>query len=169
MASSTNPDVTTLMQEIRELRQRLDDAPELPMYTGNRMPSTTINKDPARNFAISKATEFSIFSGDKATYPAWRRAILSILKIDWNTFQYTNSKVFLMIYKALDEKAQRQASAYFESGGVGGLERPEDFISFLNRGNWDPTRITRARSELREMKMGISSDGTRFFLCGQIN
>lgn len=163
MASPTSPDVTILMQEIRELRQRLDDAPELPMYTGNKMPSTTINKDPARNHAISKATEFPIYSGDKATYPAWRRAILSILKIDWKTFEYTDSKVFLMIYKSLDGKAQRQAGAYFESGGVGGLEKPEDFISFLDRGNWDPTRITRARSELREMKMGMKQRWNSFF------
>lgn len=163
MSASTDLDTVTLMQEIRELRQRLDDGPAFPSNVGNRMPSVTIKKDPAGNPAVAKRTEFPIYSGDKVTYPAWRRAVFSILKIDWNTFEYTDSKVFLMIYKALEGKAQRQAGAYFESGGVGGLEKPEDFIAFLDRGNWDPTRITRARSELTEMKMGIKERWNVFF------
>lgn len=160
---SISTDVNTLMQEIRELRQRLDDGPVIPSYVGNKMPSVEIKKDPKGNPTVAKRTEFPMYSGDKVTYPGWRKAVFSILKTDWNTFEYTNSKVFLMIYKSLEGKAQRQAGSYFESGGIGGLERPEDFIAFLDRGNWDPTRITRARSELTEMKMGIKERWNVFF------
>ncbi|KAI0991732.1 hypothetical protein K3495_g16455, partial [Podosphaera aphanis] len=82
--------------------------------------------------------------------------------MDWNTFEYTDSSVFLMIYKALEGKAQKQAGAYFEAGGVGGLEKPEDFISFLDQSNWDSTRISRARKELNEMKMGNKQSWNSF-------
>lgn len=43
------------------------------------------------------------------------------------------------------------------------MERPEDFIAFLDSGNWDLTRIIRARSELTEVKMGIKQRWNVFF------
>ena len=61
-----------------------------------------------------------------------------------------------MIYKALEGKALKQASPFFESRGKDGKERPEDFIAFLDCGNWDQTRVARARSELNEIIMGPS-------------
>lgn len=156
-------EVEILRQEIRELRQRLDDAPVTSNIVGSVMPGVTIIKDPALKTESLKPTTFPTYDGDKTNYGAWRRAVLSILRMDWNTFSYTDSRVFLMIYKALEGKAQRQAGAYFESGGLHGKERPEDFISFLDRSNWDSTRVTRARNELNEMKMGARQRWNSFF------
>lgn len=156
-------DINTLMQEVRELRQRLDDGPGGPATFETNLPPAIIKKDRAKSPGSLKPTKFPVYSGDKTTYPAWRRAVLSILKMDWNTFGYTDSRVFLMIYKALDGKAQKQAGSYFESGGLGGLERPENFIEFLDRSNWDATRISRARSELNELKMGSKQRWNSFF------
>ena len=156
-------DVQTLLQEIRELRQRIDDGALSPPLHNNGMPEVVIQKDPANISEKLKPTSFPIYNGDKPTYPAWRRAVLSALKLDWNTFHYTNSRVFLMIYKALEGKAQRQAAAYFESGGKSGKESPEDFIKFLDQGNWDPTKVARARGELNRMKMGNNQSWDSFF------
>lgn len=156
-------DVDDLRRELRELRQRLDDAPAPTLQSEGTLPEVTILKDPPIEKPNLKPNSFPIYDGDRATYPAWRRAVLSALKIDWKTFGYTDSRVFLMIYKALDGRAQRQAATYFESGGLGGLERPEDFIAFLDRGNWDQTRISRARSELNELKMGSRQKWSQFY------
>ena len=68
-----------------------------------------------------------------------------------------------MIYKALEGKAERLAGSYFESGGRGGEERPEDLIAFLDRGNWDQTRTTRAKSELNNMIMGQKQTWNSFY------
>ncbi|KAI0990897.1 hypothetical protein K3495_g17290, partial [Podosphaera aphanis] len=156
-ANSPSPsaldEVIDLRMEIRELRQRLDDG--TPYRTAPDMtPKVVILKDPARRTTDRKATKFPKYSGDKTTYPAWRRALLSALKLDWNTFEYTDSYVFLKIYESLEGKAQRQAGAYFEAGGLNGEEKPEDFIAFLDRSNWDTTRLARSRAELNDMKMG---------------
>ena len=43
------------------------------------------------------------------------------------------------------------------------LEDPEEFISFLDRGNWDQTRISRAKSELNVMKMGQRQNWNSFY------
>ena len=127
------------------------------------LPEVTIRKDPAQKVVKVEPTTFPTYNGDRSTYPAWRRAVLSALKMDWNTFGYTDSRVFLMIYKALEGKAQKRAGAYFESGGRGGEEKPEDFIAFLDRGNWDQTRATRAKSELNDMKMGLKQSWSSFY------
>lgn len=156
-------DDTDLIREIRELRQRIDDF-EIPLKTNNgSLPPVFIEKDPAQTAGKLKPTKFPKYNGDRVTYPAWRKAVFSALKLDWNTFNYTNSRVFLMIYKALEGKAQKQAGTYFESGGEGGKERPEDFIAFLDRGNWDQTRVVRARAELNEMKMGPKQRWNSFY------
>ena len=75
-----------------------------------------MRKDPPLSEVNIKPTNFPMYNGDRALYPAWKRAVLSALKIDWKTFKYTDSRVFLMIYNALEGKAQRQACTYFESG-----------------------------------------------------
>lgn len=156
-------DSTEVMQELRELRQRLDDFQVTPRITTSSLPRVEIVKDPAQPIGKLKPTTFPIYNGDKSTYPAWRKAVLSALKMDWNTFGYTNSRVFLMLYKALEGKAQRQAGPYFESGGENGKESPEAFIAFLDRGNWDQTRVARARGELNDMKMGQKQKWSSFY------
>ena len=155
-------DIDDLRREIRELRQRLDDFPT----TTNKevfLPKVTIQKDPPSKTKQLKPTKFPMYNGDRSTYPAWRRAILTILRMDWNTLGYTYSRAFLMIYKALEGKAQKRAAAFFESGGPGELEDPEEFILFLDRGNWDQTRVSRAKSELNEMKMGQRQNWNPFY------
>lgn len=160
---STNIDVVSLLQEIRELRQRIDDGALEPAVRLDGMPEVIIKKDPPNTSGAVKPTKFPKYGGDKPSYPAWRRAILSALRLDWNTFGYTDSRVFLMIYKSLEGKAQRQTASYFEAGGEGGKENPEDFIRFLDRSNWDPTRIVRARGELNRMRMGNKQEWNSFF------
>lgn len=160
--SAAGMDFTDLLRELRELRERVDDFPIREAPTSS-LPKVVIEKDPASPKTKLKPTKLPTYNGDRSLYPAWRRAVLSALKIDWKTFEYTNSRVFLMIYKALEGKALKQASPFFESGGVDGKERPEDFIEFLDRGNWDQTRVARARSELNEMKMGPRQRWSTFY------
>ncbi|KAI1000834.1 hypothetical protein K3495_g7364 [Podosphaera aphanis] len=166
--SSEALDVNTSLQEIRELRQRIDDGPILNRIPAETTPEVVIIKDPARSSSKRNPTEFKTYNGDRSNYPAWRRAVLPALKIDWNTFEYTfeytDSYVFLKIYETLEGKAQNQAAAYFESGGLRGEEGPEYFIAFLDRSNLDPTRITRARAELNAMKMGPKQRWSAFLL-----
>lgn len=156
-------DVDDLSREIRELRQRLDDFPVRTCEEEGLLPEVIIQKDPPANADKLKPTSFPIYNGDQLTYPAWRRAILLALRMDWKTFGYTNSRVFLMIYKALEGKAQKRAAPFFESGGPGGKEDPEEFIAFLDRGNWDQTRVSRAKSELNELRMGQKQNWNSFY------
>lgn len=164
MASINNRtiDVTAIMQELRELRQRLDDAPQ-PSIQPDSTPSAKIQKEPARQISGLKATSLPIYDGDRSTYPAWRKAVLDALGMDWNTFGYTNKMAFLLIYKALDGRAKKQAGAHYESGGPDGLEDPEGFIKFLDQTNWDTTRVARARTELNALKMGPKQRWSSFF------
>lgn len=155
--------VTDLAQELRELRQRLDDWPVPPKVCEGSFPPVKIEKDPVKPNYKLKPGKFPSFNGDRVTYAAWRRAVLSMLKIDWNTFDYNNSYVFLMIYNALEGKAQKQAASFFESGGRDGRQDPEEFIAFLDRSNWDPNRINRARGELNSMRMGKNQRWSNFF------
>ncbi|KHJ33769.1 hypothetical protein EV44_g1748 [Erysiphe necator] len=97
-------DVDDLRREVRELRRRLDDAPVPVTQAEGSLPEVVILKDPPTKNPNLKPNSFPIYDGDRATYPAWRRAVLSALRIDWLIFGYTNSRVFLMIYKALDGK-----------------------------------------------------------------
>lgn len=112
MASNTkvveNDDITYLntvaiLQELRELRQRIDDGAPAPRLTDG-MPEVIIYKDPANLSSKLEPTTFPLYNGTKSLYPAWRRAIFSAIIIDWNTFGYNNARVFLMIYKALKER-----------------------------------------------------------------
>lgn len=149
-----------LKREIRELRERLDDFPQASKQAASN--EIIIEKDPAQENTKIKSTAFPMYNGENSMYPAWRRAILSILKMDWLTFGYTDARVFLMIYKALEGKAAKRAVAYFESGGLQGKERPEDFIEFLDRGSLDQTSVARAKSELYDMKMGANQSLSSF-------
>ena len=108
---------TELSQELRELRQRLDDWPVPPKICEGSFPPVKIEKDPVKLNYKLKPGKFPTFNGDRVTYAAWSRAVLSMLKIDWNTFGYNNSYVFLMIYNAQWCKAQKQAASFLESGG----------------------------------------------------
>lgn len=114
-----------------------------------------------------KPQKFPIYKGDRTTYGAWRRALLAILKNDWKTFHYEDTYVFVNIYNSLEGKAQREAAAFFESGGPGGRQDPEDFIAFLDRSNWDVNKVERARGELNDMKMGARQRWNSFFTVGK--
>lgn len=88
-------DVSDLAREVRELRERLDDwsgpdthRPSSEKFQGN-FPKVEIVKDPAKKNYKLKPKKFPIYNGDRATYPAWRTAILSSLRIDWNTLIMT--------------------------------------------------------------------------------
>lgn len=62
-------DVIVVMQEIRELRQRLDDGPQQTCFSQS-LPSTTIVKEPARINKNFKEASLPIYGGERATYPA---------------------------------------------------------------------------------------------------
>jgi len=156
-------DVSEVAREVRELRERLDDFPPLPQISEGPFPRVKILKDPEKKNYKLKPGKFPIYRGDKVTYGAWRRALLAVLKNDWNTFHYEDSYVFVMIYNSLEGKAQREASPFFESGGRDGRQDPEDFIAYLDRSNWDANKIDRARGELSEMKMGPKQRWYSFF------
>lgn len=155
-------DMTTIMQELRELRQRIDDGPQI-VLTSHSMPSSTIVKEPARSDTNVRETVLPTYKGDRTSYPAWRRAVLTTLGMNWLTFGYTNKRAFLLIYNALEDRAKKQAGAYYESGGKDGREDPEEFIRFLDQSNWDTTRVARARAELSAMKMGNKQKWNSFF------
>lgn len=152
-----------LALEIRELRERLDDWPTDTRRTDGPFPNVRIEKEPPKQNYKLKPKKLPIYRGDRSTYGAWRRAVLSTLKADWNTFQYDNPSVFLMIYNALEGRAQKEAASFFESGGPNGRQNPEDFIGFLDRSNWDVNKVNRARSELNSMKMGVRQRWSSFF------
>lgn len=156
-------DISDVLRELRELRERLDEFPTCPAKPEGSLPVVKIEKDPAKPQDKLKPTEFKTYSGDRATYPAWRQSILMTLKMDWNTFGYDNSRVFLMIYNALEGKALRESSTFFESGGRDNRQDPADFIAFLDRSNWDTSRINRARDELNNLKMGHNQRWSSFF------
>ena len=134
----------------------------------NTLPETSnkvviIKNPPADNVFGIKPTTLPVYEGNRQSYPAWRRAVLSIFRMDWNTFNYDNQRAFLMIYNALRGEAQRKAVSFFEVGGINETQRPEDFLEFLDRTNNDPTRVDRATNELYDMKMGEKQSWPSFF------
>lgn len=118
------------MQELRELRERVDDFPVTPEPAVDSMAEVVIKKDPARTQGKRQPNVFSKYDGNKTNYPAWRRAVLAALRMGWNTFKYTNSSVFLMIYMSLEGVAKDQAGGFFEAGGHNGKEDPKDFFAY---------------------------------------
>ena len=124
-----------LIRELRELRERLDEFPVPTQSFEGSLPAVKIKKDPAKTNYKLKPRKLPVYSGDRVTYAAWRRAVLSTLQIDWNNFQYDNPSVFLMIFNALEGKVKKEAPSFFGTGGRKGQQDPEDFISFLDRSN----------------------------------
>lgn len=123
-----------------------------------------IVKDSAvRNVFGLKPTQLPFFAGDRQNYPAWRRAVLHIFRMDWNTFRYDDQRAFCMIYNALIGKARQSAVSFCELGGINRKQRPEDFLEFLDRANYTPTRFDRATNELYEMRMGVRQSWPSFF------
>ncbi|KAI0996160.1 hypothetical protein K3495_g12021 [Podosphaera aphanis] len=56
-----------------------------------------IEKDPPAAEGLRfRPTELPEYDGSRPNYPAWRRAVLLIFKMDWNTFQYTDTRAFLL-------------------------------------------------------------------------
>ncbi|RKF65271.1 hypothetical protein GcC1_123024, partial [Golovinomyces cichoracearum] len=90
--SGRDIDVDDLMRELMELRQRLDDFSPSTYSTDCTMPEVVIKKIPAQKIDGLKPTMFPVYDGDRQTYPAWRKAIRSVLKIDRNTSKYTDSR-----------------------------------------------------------------------------
>lgn len=151
---------------ISHLQEQIDALNAQKAASGMSATSTevVIIKNPAIHDVFGlKPTKLPIYEGNRQSYPAWRRAVLSIFRMDWNTFAYDNQRAFLMIYNALRGEAQRKSVSFFEVGGVNGTQRPEDFLEFLDRTNYDPTRIDRAANELYDMKMGERQSWPNFF------
>ncbi|POS88329.1 hypothetical protein EPUL_000739 [Erysiphe pulchra] len=161
---------TDLRLEVRELRQRTDDWPSPTCLMDGPFPRVKIEKDPEKKNYKLKPQKFPIYKVDRVTYGAWRRSLWAILKNDWNTFKYQDSYVFVSIYNAFEGKAQREAAAFFESGGLDGKQNPDDFIVFLDRSNWDQNKVDCARAELTDTKMdGWLEDVKISLLKGEIN
>ncbi|KAI1004417.1 hypothetical protein K3495_g3795 [Podosphaera aphanis] len=86
--------------------------------------------------------------------------------MDWNTFDYDVTQVFMMISQSLEGTAHNQSVGYFEMGVWSKEDRPEEFLEFLeflNRANNDPTRVKRAANELHDLKMREKQRWTSFY------
>ncbi|KAI0995815.1 hypothetical protein K3495_g12367 [Podosphaera aphanis] len=71
--------ITELQSQIDELRQLVNP----PHAHAN----VVIEKDPASADGLRvRPTELPIYDGSRSNYPAWRRAVLMIFRIDWNAF-----------------------------------------------------------------------------------
>lgn len=151
--------IANLQLQINELRAELRDRPKSEPSS-----AVIINKEPApRTPVLFRPSDLPKYDGNEDLYPAWRKAVLDTLGMEWNMFGYTNSRAFLSIYTSLEGSARRKASAFYEVGGVNGTRRPEDFIEFLDRSNLDTTRVEKANNALNEMKMGENQRWASFF------
>lgn len=150
--------ITFLQNQINSLRAELVRHPPLVEQ------GVIIEKDPTPSQQLRfQPTELPTYDGNRNHYPAWRQAVLDIFKMDWNAFGYTNTRAFLLIYMSLKGEAKTKAGAFYESGGIGGTRRPENFIDFLDRGNLDGTRTDKACDDLYNMKMGETQKWNSFF------
>lgn len=151
--------IANLQQQLNELQAELRDRPR-----SETTPAVVINKEPAPIVPVLfRPSDLPKYDGNEDLYPAWRRAVLDTLGMEWNIFGYTDSRAFLSIYNSLEGTARRKASAFYEVGGVNGTRRPEDFIEFLDRSNLDTTRVEKATNALNEMKMGENQRWASFF------
>ncbi|KAI1004334.1 hypothetical protein K3495_g3876 [Podosphaera aphanis] len=153
-----------LRQELDGLRQQiaaLQQAQTPLPHTQN----ITIIKDPAAPNGVQfRPTPLPEYDGNKSNYPGWRQAVLDIFRMYWHNFGYTDTRAFLLIYTALKGDARSKAGPFYETGGVGGTKRPEDFIAFLNRGNLDNARSDRASDQLYSLRMNETQRWSSFFL-----
>ena len=151
--------IADLQQQINELQLELRNRSR-----SEASPAVVINKEPApRTPVLFRPSDLPKYDGSEDLYPAWRRAVLDTLGMEWNMFGYTDSRAFLSIYKSLEGSARRKASAFYEVGGVNGARRPEEFIEFLDRSNLDTTRLEKANNALHEMKMSENQRWASFF------
>lgn len=89
-----------------QLRKLVDKFPVPAPPSKGALAKVVIRKDPPRKNASIKQTSIPLHGGDWTTYLAWRRAILSALRIDWNTFKYSSFRVFSRVYKVIEGKAK---------------------------------------------------------------
>lgn len=90
---------------------------------------------------------------DGENYPAWHTAVLDIFRMDWNVFEYDNSRAFLIISGALEGTAFKKAGPFYEACGVHGTQDPEYLIEFLDRLNLDSMCVFRANDQLYVMRI----------------
>ncbi|KAI0997447.1 hypothetical protein K3495_g10739 [Podosphaera aphanis] len=103
----------SFISEIDAVHQQLSQVHDrLAGLEGNECPVTSdsgkvvILKNPPRKVTQGmKPTKFPSFNGNRASYPGWRKFILNALKVDWNTFEYDDIQVFMMIYQSLEGEA----------------------------------------------------------------
>ncbi|KAI0993700.1 hypothetical protein K3495_g14484 [Podosphaera aphanis] len=130
MKKSLISDMDAVHQQLSQVHDRLAG------LEGNECPGTSnsgkgvIVKTPLRKVTQGiKPTQFPSFNGNRASYPGWWKFILNALKVAWNTFEYDDSQVFMMIYQSLQGTAYCQLVGFF--GMRDGVQRT-DSRNFLN-------------------------------------
>ncbi|KAI1005953.1 hypothetical protein K3495_g2265 [Podosphaera aphanis] len=127
-SDSDDKRITGLQTQIDELRAQL--TPTDAAATG-----VIIEKDPAPAEGLRfRPTELPEYNGKRENYPAWRSAVLLISWMDWNAFNYTDTRAFLAIYTSLKGDAQKKAGAFFEAGGVD-VDKAADQLYGLRMGD----------------------------------
>ncbi|KAI1003071.1 hypothetical protein K3495_g5131 [Podosphaera aphanis] len=148
--------ITELQSQIDELRQLLN-----PSHAHT---NAIIEKNPAPADGLRvRPTELPIYDGSRSNYPAWRRIVLMIFRMDWNAFQYTDTRAFLLTYTVLRGEVQNKASTFFDAGGTDRQRRLDDFIESLDRGNLDGTRVDKACDQLYNLRMGDNQRWSSFY------
>ena len=72
-----------LKEENLSLRMQLGIS-ALPSRTPDQTSEVEIIKDPARKNGKLKPNQLPSYDGNRKKYPAWRKAVLSALRLDWN-------------------------------------------------------------------------------------
>ncbi|KAI0994131.1 hypothetical protein K3495_g14051 [Podosphaera aphanis] len=153
-----------LRQELDGLRQQIAALQQAQTPLPHTQDITIIKDPAAPNGVQFRPTPLPEYDGNKSNYPGWRQAVLDIFRMDWHNFGYTDTRAFLLIYTALKGEARTKAGPFYETGGVDGTKRPEDFIAFLDRGNLDNTRSDRACDQLYSLRMNETQRWSSFFL-----
>ncbi|KAI0998562.1 hypothetical protein K3495_g9636 [Podosphaera aphanis] len=126
--SESNDGIPELRRQLDSLREQvtaLQDSQTQPLISQ----AVIIIKDPpAPNDTQFRPTPLPEYDGNKMNYPGWRQAVLDIFRMDWNTFGYTDTRAFLLLYTSLKGEARTKAGPFYETGGVNGTKRPEDSL-----------------------------------------
>ena len=135
--------------------KQASQAPEVPVEAlparndGARKPKAAL-PDPAK------------FSGSKSSWPAWRREILTKLKIDGEAIGERASQ-FAYVYARLEARLQATVGAFFDVGGRDGLHDPFQFIEYMDSFLGDPDAQARAIEKLETLRQG-KNEGFSVFL-----
>ncbi|KAI0993438.1 hypothetical protein K3495_g14746 [Podosphaera aphanis] len=162
--SESNDGIPELRRQLDSLREQVTAIQDYQTQPLISQAVTIIKDPPAPNGTQFRPTPLPEYDGNKLNYPGWRQAVLDIFRMDWNTFRYTDTRAFLLLYTSLKGEARTKAGPFYETGGVNGTKRPEDFLAFLDRGNLDSTRSDRACDQLYALRMADNQRWSLFFL-----